>query len=281
MAMQYQGHVIVGGLTIYVTGAQANLARKPIIPEIVWGSGWRVNFATGIFEPTFSIDFPWFTSYASGSPSLLARCINENTSGSGTRNTFFDGLVFNGGIGMSFTNIKCGSISFSANAMSNDALTCKATFLGKDDPAVSRTGGSPTAPTQTLLETPVPAYKMAVNAVIGSTNIPSSAITEFEISVNNNPFVLFTLDGDEVPSDIQLGLMDVTGSYTYYSAGIATAPASKAGGSMTIVGGGLNFSIPNMIYTDDGNDLSGPNGKPLRRMRFTAMGNATTPPVTS
>jgi len=279
MSMQYQGSVVVGGATIYVTGATVALARTPIIPEIVWGGGWRVNFATGHFDPTFSIQFPWFQSYASGSPSFLQRCIVENDTASGERNNFFAATLFNGGISVTYAAVKCATWSVSGNAMQNDALTCIATFKGKDEPTPSRSGPSASAPTQTLLQTPIPSYLATVTATIGGTNIPSSVITDFQLEVNNNPFPLWTLNGDVAPSDIQLGLLEVQGSYTYYSAGIATAPASSAGGTFVVTFGGVTFTVSSLVYTDDGNDITGPNQKPMRRMRFTAFGTATTPPI--
>lgn len=278
MAMQYQGSVRYNSNVIFVTGAQANLARQPIVPDIVWGSGWRVNFATGHFNPTFSISFPWFAAYATSG--FLANCVEENAGGTGARNTFRVAELFNGGVHVTYPNVKCGSLSFSANAMGNDAVQCQASFLGKDDITLNTTDPGPgTPPTNNPLTTPVPAYQMTVSPVVGATAISSSIVTEFDLSINNNPFSLFTLNGSEVPSDIQLGLLDVEGSFTYYSAGLGSAPEAKTG-SISITGGGIAFTIPSLIYTDDGNDITGPNNKPMRRLRFRAMGTASTPPIT-
>jgi hypothetical protein len=276
--MQYQGSVVVGGVPLFVTGAQANLARQPIVPDIVWGSGWNVNFATGHFDPTFSVSFPWFQSYGSG---FVAGCIGENTAGTGPRNAFRTANLFNGGVNVFYPNVKCASLSFSANAMGNDALTCSATFSGKDEVTISTTNPGPTAPPSNVDgQTPVPAYLMQTNAVIGATAIPSNLITEFSLQINNNPFKLYTLNGSEVPSDIQLGLVMVEGSFTYYSGGLGTAPLAKTG-SLTIVGGGLNFNIASLLYIGDANDLSGPNSKPMRQLQFRGMGTASQPPIIS
>lgn len=119
---------------------------------------------------------------------------------------------------------------------------------------------------------------MTCTGVIGATNIPSSLITDFDLQVNNNVFKLWTTNGSEVPSDIQLGLLDVSGSYTYYSAGLGSAPLALIG-SFIVSGGGFTLTIPSLIYTDDGNDITGPNAKPMRRVRFTGMGTPSAPPI--
>lgn len=273
--MQFQGAVTVGSTALFVTGASANLARKPIIPDIVWGGGWRVNFATGHFEPTFSVNFPWFQSYGS---QFIKNCIEENTSATGARNTFQSASLFNGGINASFTNVKCGEFSISANAMGNGAVECSASYSGKDEPTLTISGTPNTPPANTNGQTPIPSYATTAVPVIGSTSISSSLVTEWGLQVNNNPFRLFTCNGSEVPSDIQLGLLDVSGSYTYYSAGLGSAPLALTG-SMVVTFGGITLTIPSLIYTDDGNDITGPNNKPMRVMRFTGMGTSAAPAI--
>lgn len=273
--MQFQGAVTVGSTALFVTGARANLARKPIIPDIVWGGGWRVNFATGHFEPTFSVSFPWFTSYGG---QFIRNCIEENAATTGARNTFQSASLFNGGVNVGYTNVKCTEFSISANAMGNGAVEASATYFGKDEPTIGVTGVANAPPVNNNGQTPIPSYLTTATPMIGGTTIPSSLVTEWGLQVNNNPFPLYTCNGSEVPSDIQLGLLDVSGSYTYYSAGLGSAPLALTG-SMVITFGGITLTVPSLIYTDDNNEITGPNQKPMRVMRFTGMGTSSGPAI--
>lgn len=278
MAMQYQGSVTIGSTPIFVTSADISLTREPIVPDLVWGSGWNVNYASGHFDPTFSVSFPWFSTYG---PAFVASCIGENTSGTGPRDSFQTATLFNGGVSVFYPNVKCGSFSLSANAMANEAVTCSASYSGKGEPTVSSTNPGPnTPPANNLGNTPVPSYSMVTNAIVGSTSIPSTIITDFSLEVSNNIFKLWTLSGSETPTDLQLGLIKVSGRLTYYSAGISTVPTQEYG-SLTIVGGGLNLSMANLLFTSDQNSISGPNNKPMRALGFSAQGTASTPPIVS
>jgi hypothetical protein len=279
MAMTYQGSVIVGSTPIFVTSATVSLTREPIIPSLIWGSGWEINAASGHFDPSFSVNFPWFQAYGSA---LVSSLIGENTSGTGPRNNYQTANLFNGGVNVTYPQVKCASLSFSANALSNEALSCTAAFSNAGEPTVSSTNPGPVTPiSQNNGLTPVPAYAMTVAATVASTAIPSNVVVEFSLSCNNNVFKLWTLNGSEVPYQIQLGLLDVTGSFTYYSAGINSVPVSNLGGSMSITGGGLNFAMSSLLWTSDENNLESPNSKPMRRLGFKALGTASTPPIVS
>lgn len=269
MSMQYQGFVVVNGVTIPVTGAQANLARSPIIPEVVWGGAWKVNYATGHFDPKFTVNFPFMSAQAG--------VLNAMVSAAG-RDAFFNATICNGGTSIAYTQGKCSGFSVSVDAMGNSPVTCSLTVDAVDgQPSAASAGGS--APTNVDGQTPVPSYAMTVTGSINGTAVASAIITQAELSINNNPFKLFTLNGSELPTDVQLGLMVVTGSYTFYSAGAAGGAAAAKIGAFTLSGQGLNFSCANVIYTGDDNNIEGPNGKPMRRVSFEAVGTPGASPI--
>lgn len=282
MSMQYQGKVTVGSTGIFVTGATLNLAATPIAPELIWGSGWQVNYASGHFDPTFTVNFPWFQTYSAGG--FLAQCIDENTSGTGGRNTPTTATLFNGGLGVTFAGARCASLQFTADAIANTPLNCTATFGGTSTTVFSTHPSPNTPPANVDGQTPVPAYAMTATGTLtssggGSLAIASSIITAFEVTANNNIFKLYTMNGSRFPTDVQLGLMEVTGSFTFYSNGVAlTQPATD--GAFSVSGGGLTFSIPKVLITGFANDITGPNLKPLAVASFRAFGTSSTPPIT-
>lgn len=267
MSMQYQGHVSLGGTTVYCTGATANLARQPISPEIVWGGGWKVNYATGHFDPNFSLTFPWFQSYQSLLPQFWGN----------SRDNFINTAVLdNGGTSVNYSQLKCSTVSISADAPGSGEITCTANFSAKQATA-SNSSHSGQATTNVDGQTPVPAYKLTASANIQGVSISSNVITNFTVDVDNHTFKLFTLSGNEFISDLQQGLLTVTGSFTFYSAGLSI-PTPKTG-SFSCTGGGLNFNIPSLLVTGYNSDITGPNNKPMSVVRFEGFGTPSSPPM--
>lgn len=270
MSMQYQGYVDLAGTRIYVTGANPNLTRAPILPDTVWGAAWKVNYATGRREAGFDIDFPWYTSYTS---IINGKCIDPES-----RKVLFDSVVDNGGIKASFTDCACSSISFSADALSNSPVTCNASFVAKNGTPSAHTDSLVSPPASTGQNAPVPSYAVTC-ALSGGLVVPSTAVVRVNFTVEHNPFKLFTLNGSEAAQDIQEGYMVVTGTVTYYSAAAGAGTGDATNATMTI-GGALGYTLPSCIIKQDGNPIDGPSNKPMRVLQFEAIGtSSSTPPI--
>jgi hypothetical protein len=250
--MQFQGSASLGGTPMYVTGASATITRQPIIPDIVWGAGWKVSYATGQLMPTFSMSFP-ATSAAYNSAA------GKGFSGTG-RNTFFSASIDNGGSAIAFGDAKCESFQVSADALGNGPVSC--TFNGVSKTATLTGGGSGGGGSNPII---IPAYSVSFSGP-GAT---SDKVVRFDITANHNPFKLFTLNGQFIATDIQLGLMVVTGSYTFYSAGSSTEILT--GG--VSASGGIAFNCLQIVVTGDSSDITNPNEKPFRVISFEALGD--------
>ncbi len=210
--MQYQGSASIGGTQIYVTGATATISRNAIAPDIVWGKAWKVNYANGHKEASVSFTFPWFAAYTS----IINSCIGIGPS---LRDAFKSVVVNNGGTIVTLAQAKCASLSFDINALGGDAIMCTAEFKGLDA-VVTASSVTGTGIANDLGNTPVPAY-MATAVLTGSPAVASNKITSVRLNISNNIFSLFVLNGSETATDLQLGLITVDGSVTYYSAGVS------------------------------------------------------------
>ena len=165
MSMQYSGSAILGGTQLFITGAEIGITRMPIAPELIWGSGWKVNYATGQKHADFSISFPLFSSYIAA---LKAMAFVPG------RDNFFQATLDNGGVNVAYSNCKCQSISFSADAMNNSPVLCTMRCVAEDgEPSahVSSIG----SPVQTLGQTPIPSYALTMAVSEGDVGtIPSN-----------------------------------------------------------------------------------------------------------
>jgi len=266
MSMQYTGGAQVDGVPIAVTGATVKLSRKPILPELVWGKGWKVNYASGHFEPSLNLTFPLFQAY-------IAK-LKEKAIGVPGRDTAFTAFADNGGVKATFTECKVESWTLRADALGNSPVECTLGLAARDASTGAGGNGSSFVPNQSLSHTPIPAYALTTVAGVA----PSNIITAVDINVNNNPFRLYTLNGEIIPVSIQLGLMIVTGTFTYYSAGVGGSIAVDTNTSLTI-SGDLELSLADCLITDISDNIEGPNRKPMRVVSFEAIGTANAAPI--
>ncbi len=267
MSMQYQGGCSLAGLAIALTSANLKLTRNPIIPELVWGGGWKVNFASGHFEPGCTINFPLFSAYGSA--------IKSKAMGASTRHNAFTTTLDNGGVSASFLEGKVESFRFGADALSNSPVECSLGIVARD--ATSTSGGSNTfSVANNDGSTPIPAYNVDASSSLAASNL----VTAVDLNVNNNPFRLYTLNGDFRAQSIQLGLMVVTGTLTYYTGGTGGNKSTPTSGNLNISCPGLAMDIANFLITDIADDITGPNNKPMRVISWEAIGTSSNPPVT-
>ena len=276
MSMQYTGSALIAGTNFFITGAEIGITRAPIAPDLIWGSGWKVNYATGQKRAEYSISFPLFSSYMS----VLKQIAFAPYSGTGARDTFFSATLDNGGVNVVYANSKVQSLSFSADAMGNTPVTCTLRCVSEDG-VPSAHASSTETPTQTLGQTPIPSYAVVMAVTggdLGVGGIPSNSITRFDLTIENNPFRLWTLDVLPTAADIQEGLQGVTGSFQYYS-GASGAPTGAITNGSIAFSGAFVLTIPSFLITSDTNPISSPNEKPMRVLSFEAFGDATHPPI--
>ena len=267
MSMQFQGSAVVFGTQLYPTAATAKITKTPIIPDIVWGSGWKVNYATGQQRPGWSVSFP---TYAGSLTALKSQTLSIpdankiNTTGQSV-------TISNGGTGITFSNAVTESASLRVDTLNNSVIEMTINGVAQ----TASIGAS--VPGTALLSALVPAYTANINTS-GAFSALSSQIVSLDVTASHNPFWLFTADGQFYPTAIQLGLTVVTGTMTFYSAGgIGVGTGAEFALTMTSLAGNLN--INHAVVTDISNDITGPNNKPMCILTFEAVGDSGTPPI--
>jgi len=266
MSMQYQGGCDYAGVGIALTSATLRLTRRPIIPELVWGKGWKTNYAAGHFEPTVSLNFPLFTNYVA--------TIKATTVDPLTRDTPFACDVDNGGVRASFTGCKPDTWTIRADSLSSAPLECTLGVIGANVSTAAGGSGSAFNATQNTGSTPIPSYLVVAN----SSMAPSNIITALDINIASNPFRLYTLNGSIFPVAIQLGLMVVNGTFTYYTGGVTGDKTIQTDTDLVLTGP-LPLAMASCLVTDISDDIQGPNRKPMRVVSFEAIGTPTDPPI--
>jgi hypothetical protein len=86
------------------------------------------------------------------------------------------------------------------------------------------------------------------------------------------------MNGSIFPVSIQLGLMVVNGTYTYYTGDNTGDKTIQVDTSLTLTGD-LSLAMASCLVTDISDDIQGPNRKPMRVVSFEAIGTPTDPPI--
>ena len=281
--MQYQGWVTINGVGVPATQCGMDKKTEPIIPETIWGSGWKINYSRGRNTYGGDVTFPMFKSYITPLKALVVSA----------RDTGVDVVVDD-----SLNKFTYGTSKVTAMRLSGDAkgvVNCALTFASLSRTAAAHDPGSGwTTPTtqSTNTEIPFPGFTTAFTAF----GINRADVIDWEISVNNNPFPLYTLNGSQDPADIQLGHLDVTGSFSYYlnsasgfgwlSGVVSDSPedtnalvdTNTSCGSIALDGNAL-WTFGQGVITDAARPLDGPNNKPIRKVGFRLLGTATQAPL--
>lgn len=285
MALQYQGWISIAGLKVPVTSSTFDKAVAPVDPDLIWGGGYKINYAKGRQSYSGDINFPYFSAYTS---TLQTICNVGN--GTNKRDTFFSTTVDDSVNNFVYANTKVATCRMSSDGTS--VIQCSLGLVAKGRTVGSHSAGSGFTATSvaTSQQTPVPYFGSGFTAF----GIASSAVTQWEINVTNNPFILYTHDGTSDPNDIQLGLQTVEGSFTYYSTSAsgfgfqtgsvstletgALADTDSSCGSLTI-DGTLLWTFGLGVLTSAPREITDPSGKPMRRVSFKLLGTTALAPL--
>ncbi len=283
MAMQFQGWVSINGQTVPATQCGLDKKTDPIIPETIWGSGWKINYARGRNTYAGDVTFPMFKNFITPLKSLVVSA----------RDTAVNVIVDD-----SLNQFTYGTCKVAQARLSSDKtgpVQCSLTFNALSRTAsghVAGTGWTSNTTQATNTEIPFPGFSSAFTAF----GIDRSNIIDWELNITNNPFLLYTLNGSQDPSDIQLGHLDVSGSFSYYlnsasgfgwQSGVISDTHEDSGalvdqdnscGSLALDGNAL-WTFGAGVIKDASRALDGPNNKPIRKVQFQLLGTATQAPL--
>lgn len=285
MSLQYQGSVSIAGVKVPVTSCTVDKSLSPSEPDLIWGGGYKINYAKGKQSYGGDISFPLFRNFIS-----TLKTISEVGSGTTKRDAFFSTVVDDSINQFTYGNSKIGSVRLSSGG--DGPIQCSLGLVAKGRTVGSHAVGTGfTASTvSTALETPIPYF----NTQFTAFGIASSKITAWELSINNNPFILYTHDSTSDPNDIQLGLQTVDGSFSYYDTGdsglgfstgsIGTSETNalldtdSSCGSLTMASV-LTWTFGLGVIKTAHRMMDNPSGKPIRQVSFSILGTTSLAPL--
>ncbi len=112
----------------------------------------------------------------------------------------------------------------------------------------------------------------------GESNL-ADRIMDWNVSINNNPTPIFTFNGEQFAQDILLGMMQVSGSFTYYSADGAFVESLAHGAVITITFGSVTVTLPFVAFGASPIPSPGPNAPTVRNVSFTAYAKSGSPSI--
>ena len=255
----FQGGGTLGGQPLAVLGSTLFLDSKPIVPDLVTGVPYDANYSTGQIKGAGSVTFAASVGVMTAikAAGLIAT----------TRSTI-DCTVSNGQVSHTLTSPYINSFTLSCNAQNNAIVAPSVDFIALNDVIGSNSTGTP--PSQNSF---IPQF---LTTFTGS--IVNGQAVSFEITVTNNLFVLYTLDGTNTgyPSSIQYGLLKVNGNVMMYG---GTPPVAQGVYTGTITGIGTTLAMNNLVNFDVHGDVTGPNNKPFQMVTFEAIGNGESAPI--
>lgn len=259
MAMQFSGGGTLASVPVSVLSSTLFLNSQPIIPDTVSGTPYDANYSTGQIRGTGSVTFAAsvdvMTAIKAAGLIAATRSVTQVS-------------ISNGQVSHTLTSPYINSFSVSCNAQDNSIVAPSVEFIALNDVIGANSTGTP--PSQNSF---IPQF---LSTFTGS--IVDGQAVSFDLTVNNNLFVLYTLDGTNTgtPSSIQYGLLKVSGSVTMYG---GTPPTAQGVYTGNITGIGTTLNMSNLINMDVHGDVTGPNNKPFQMVTFQAIGNGGAAPI--
>ncbi len=127
---------------------------------------------------------------------------------------------------------------------------------------------------------PVPYYASSLTITgSGEANL-TDRITDWNMTINNNPFPIFTFDGKNYAVDIPIGVMDVSGSFSYYSSDGTFVNALTHGAVLRATFGTITLNIPYVAFTSQPTPPSpGSNAAVIRTVAFCGLAASASLPA--
>lgn len=284
--MQYQGWVSIAGVKTAVTSSSLDKKMAPIIGDpLIWGGGYPINYSRGKNTYEGDIAFPLFDAFVGTMKTIVGV-------GAGNRDTFFQTVVNDAVNQYTYASCKATRATISSGGDGNVQLSLGLAALGRTSAAAVAGSGFTGTTVANNRVAPLPYFASQFTAF----GIPSASILSWSLTINNNPFTLWTHDGTADPNDIQLGSQNVEGSFSYYATGQsgfgwlsgAVGTTKEDTGALIDVDGGtgslsLNgstvWTMGPCVLSEAPRPLDNVNNKPVRNVRFRILGTAANPPL--
>ena len=314
MSMQYRGWLSLGGVKVPISRSTLDKHPNPIMirDTIIGGANSTTNPAT---NPQSSINYAQganayngditFHLHADQMATVLGYSIGSSAY---TRGQSFVLILDNGIDNWTYNSCKVRQLTLNARGVRGTpgpggtvecTMTIEASIpLGG---GVVRTwaphvdigsSGYTATGSSHINSTPIPFWNTQFS--MGTpVSIISAMVNEWSLTINNNTYVWYGANNQD-PLDLQQGLLQASGSVTYYpfTPGQATEDVSDPfsggfpgdGAGITVV---LNsnqtlesdpqatLTIPFTVLTGYPRDITGPNDKPIRIINFEGVGSTT------
>ena len=167
-----------------------------------------------------------------------------------------------------------GVVEFSANLMSAGA---DFNLAATNAPTVSDFAYEPGGPTDD--SNPLPYYASAFTVTGSGETGMSERITAWNVTINNNSTPIFTFDGNNFASDVLQGIMEVSGSFTYYSPTGTFVRNLTHGAAATITFGASTITMPHLAFGPYPVPMPGVNDPTVREVTFRGFATTSYPSI--
>lgn len=111
----------------------------------------------------------------------------------------------------------------------------------------------------------------------GESGTLADRITDWNLTISNNPVPIYTFNGEQFPQDIILGMQQVSGSFSYYSADGTFVEDLTHGAVITITFGTITVTVPFVGFGRCPIPSPGPNNPTIRTVEFLGFAKSGSP----
>lgn len=302
----WRGFALIGDTSriLPLTGSDLTQKLELYMSEAIHGGGIgtvdgrfhsRINVAQGrrVVDGTISGEvFTGTGGAADAFVELLKRTIGESSSDTSLRDDGFDAatpIIISPGGGSTFSHPDSGQGSQAKAVVQNMTIngnnggivnfSAGIFSAGREEftgtlPDITSYSFEP-AGTTADDSNPQPYWK-ATFAITGSgeTDI-SDRITDWSFTVNNNTQPVYTFNDSQFAFDVLQGLMEVSGTFSYYSSDGTFVDELLQGSEVVISLGGETLCIPYLAIAEAPIPLPGLNAPTVRNVNFTGLASSS------
>jgi hypothetical protein len=126
---------------------------------------------------------------------------------------------------------------------------------------------------------PIPYYASSFSVTGSGESNLAERITDWNIDINNNPFYIWTFNGEAQAQDLVLGMLSVTGTFQYYSATGEFVETLTHGAVCTVTFGSITLTIPHLGFGASPLPSPGPSAATVRTVNFTGFATSSGPSI--
>lgn len=304
----YQGYLLANGFILPYLSADLSQVTKLNMSESMHGGGAgntnpvfrsKTNFAIGqqTVAGTVAVEvFGGSGNYASAFTQMLNRAMPSQTDDTNVCTGFntANPLIFSPGGGSEIVvpsagaaNGKCLVNTLEIRGNPGGNVQCSFSIVGAGADYNNTNAHVPTAsqlafePIQSTDDNnPVPYYASNFNITGSGESSLVDRITDWNVTINNNVIPIYTFDGKNYAQDIILGMLQVTGSFSYYSSTGTFVQNLTHGAVGSISFGGVIINMPYIAFTSMNTPPSpGPNAPTIRTIQFECIAAAANLPA--